>query len=216
MNRLLTRYIVIHHTVIPQDWAQTPTMNLILATHTKAGLAYDGEIAYHYVIGKDWAAVGRPESSVGYHAGNWLINLQSIAICLNGNFNTDSPNDFQAAALENLLPHLMAKYGITRDRIKLHSEVRDEPTQCPGKHLSQDYISKLLGPITINVAKEFTAIWHVPPAPGDLAYFTKRLTDGSISGLADLRVKLEFWYGKHLKDDQKWQKEKNDYLNSHK
>lgn len=221
MNRFLTRYLIIHHTVIPQEYGQEKTLGIILAAHKAAGLAYDGRIAYHYVIGDGWVTQGRSENTVGYHAGNWLMNLQSIAICLNGNFNIDQPTDYQKQKLTTLLRELMRKYNIPRERVKLHREVRNEPTACPGAHITQSLIDSLLNvqpQPAQNIALPilFQEIWGRPGAPGEIAYFQKRLDNGSITDQADLREKMTYWYqtvypnGKYSAEgDAKWQRAKS-------
>ena len=64
----------------------------------------------------------RPENSVGYHAGNWLMNLQSIAICLNGNFDYDQPTDYQKTQLGSLLSRLLLMQAAAETLIELAAD----------------------------------------------------------------------------------------------
>jgi N-acetyl-anhydromuramyl-L-alanine amidase AmpD len=140
--------LVIHHSTDPQDWAHEKTIKTIDKEHkklhpTKNSIGY--HIAYHFLIFKDGTIQGtRPVNEVGYHAGSLPVNLVSIGICLIGNFEKDKPSTEQTNTLRNLLKSLMGQYGLQREDIKLHKEVRLSPTACPGKNITHKYIDSLL------------------------------------------------------------------------
>jgi N-acetyl-anhydromuramyl-L-alanine amidase AmpD len=132
------RSIVIHHS----------------ATHGGSAAAFErnhrarlGGLAYHFVIGNgSGAADGAVE--VGYrwrdqipgpHTKNQDINLESIAICLVGDFEKEAPTRKQMAALVELLEKLCREGQIPADRIRSHREV-DNETLCPGRGLPMDGI----------------------------------------------------------------------------
>lgn len=88
-------------------------------------------ISYHYFIEKSGLVLqGRPEESIGYHAGNWIMNVRSIAICLAGNFTREQPTEKQVSSLTRLTTELQRKWGIPDVRILLHREIKQ--TACPG------------------------------------------------------------------------------------
>ena len=138
MNRTKTTTIVLHHSVTDQSFDQAKTMGIIKGSHS-------GISPYHVVIGKDWVYTDPNQLEVKYHAGNYPVNLESIAVCMVGNFLNDTPMVYQRVQLKKTLEDWMKKYGILRTGIKLHREVRLSPTACPGK-LDQNYISLLLKP----------------------------------------------------------------------
>lgn len=140
--RTATKYVVVHHSVTPQEWGMKQTMELIKSAHKNAGLAYDGFPAYHYIIGNDWACEGRPENTVGYHAGVWSINLESVAVCLVGNFNENKLTSYQKSELQRILKKWTGQYDIELDHVKLHRELK--ATACPGNNITKDLIYQLL------------------------------------------------------------------------
>lgn len=142
--------IVIHHSVTPQSWSKEKTLKVIDDEHHnpnihsfKNGIGL--YVAYHMLIFPDGNIKDtRPINEVGHHAGNLPVNNVSVGICLIGNFETDQPTPEQSDSLKRILKSLMADYGITRDNIKLHKEVRLKPTACPGKNITHAYIDSLL------------------------------------------------------------------------
>lgn len=129
---------ILHHSVVPQSWGKEQTITNIKNSH-------DGVVPYHVVIGKDWTYTDPNQKEVKLHAGNYPVNLVSVAVCMNGNFVTDTPTPYQREQLKKTLKGWMGQYSITRANIKLHREVRLKPTACPGK-LDQNFISLLLTP----------------------------------------------------------------------
>ncbi|HLY09128.1 MAG TPA: peptidoglycan recognition family protein [Planctomycetota bacterium] len=136
------RSIVIHHS----------------ATHGGSAAAFErnhrarlGGLAYHFVIGNgSGAADGAVE--VGYrwrdqipgpHTKNQDINLESIAICLVGDFEKEAPTKKQVAALVELLERLCREGHIPADRVRSHREV-DAETLCPGRGLPVEAIRATL------------------------------------------------------------------------
>lgn len=214
MNRLFTSYVVVHHSVTPQGDTQKKAMQRILSAHQANGLAYDGKIAYHFVIGKNWVAVGRPVNSVGYHAGNWQKNLTSVAICLVGNFTIDTLNDYQRKELRSLINSLLTQYRLGKDRVLRHGEIK--ATACPG--ISRAYLNSLLASSFSDdeIKRYFKQVWGKEPATGDWTYFKVRLEKGTISGKADLLDKMAFYREMAKKKDRDWQEEKDKVLASYK
>ena len=133
--------VVIHHTVVPeQDWSQERTS----AALRSSDLAYDGKAPYHRGIGNSWHYQARPDETVGYHSGNYDMNLRSVGIALTGNFNQDQPTPHQKHQLGHQIKDLMAEYHIPRNRVFLHKQVRDKPTACPGSFITKTFLDTLL------------------------------------------------------------------------
>lgn len=133
--------LIVHHTVTPQMWDKTKTMNNL----NTSPMAYDGKSPYTYVGGHNWSAIGRPDDTVGYQSGSSKVtNQQSMGVVLAGNFNNDTPTEFQEKWLGETLKMLMKKYNVPRSRIFIHKQVRDEATACPGAKITQSFITKIL------------------------------------------------------------------------
>jgi hypothetical protein len=163
--------------VTPQAWDQAKTLKLITASHKKRGLAYDGNPAYHVIIGKNWQALVRPEDSVGYHSGSWWTNRTSLAVCLVGNFNVDNPTDYQLAKLGSQLKNWSNKYNIRRNRIYLHRQVRS--TACPGMKITQQTITSVmqedLDSLRRSVNAVFRQIFGRNPNSKENSYYLARI-----------------------------------------
>jgi len=213
--RIYTNKIVVHHSVTGQKLDKDKTMQSILNGHKASGLAYDGQNAYHWVIGHDWETSARTLATVGYHSGNWWTNFTSVGICLVGNFNEDTPTEYQKDRLGIKLGEWMEKYGIKTEGLKLHRNI--VATACPGRNIDLPLLYSLVDnkvPVQI-IQSEFLRIWNTIPAPGDWQYFMKRLEKKTIVNLRDMLVKMEYWHsivypkGVYSKDgDDKWQEEK--------
>ena len=139
------------------------------ATHGGSAAAFErnhrprlGGLAYHFIIGNgSGAADGAVE--VGYrwrdqvpgpHTKNQDVNLESIAICLVGDLETEAPSKKQMAALLDLLEKLCREGSIAPDRIRSHREV-DHETLCPGRGLPiqgiREAVSRRLAVVTARI-----------------------------------------------------------------
>jgi N-acetyl-anhydromuramyl-L-alanine amidase AmpD len=149
------RSIVIHHS----------------ATHGGSAAAFErnhrtrlGGLAYHFVIGNgSGAADGAVETGYrwrdqipGPHTKNQDINLESIAICLVGDFEKEAPTKLQMTALLQLLEKLCREGQIPAERVRSHREV-DPETLCPGRGLPieglRGALSNRLGPVGVKPAR---------------------------------------------------------------
>lgn len=82
---------------------------------------------YHFLVRKDGKVYAlRPESKVGSHAQG--ANSDSIGICFEGNFMTETMSQAQTNAGNELVNYLKAKYGISK--VQRHKEVCS--TNYPG------------------------------------------------------------------------------------
>lgn len=127
-KRAATRRIILHHAA-----AKTCTAQQIHQWHLANGWV---GIGYHFFVRKDGTVYrGRPEDTVGAHAGN--NNYDSIGICFEGSFDKETMHDVQRQAGAALVAYLKEKYGITT--VQKHSDVN--ATGCPGDGFPFDAIA---------------------------------------------------------------------------
>lgn len=128
-KRKNTRRIIMHHAA-----AQNCTADDVHRWHKARGWA---GIGYHFFIRKDGSVYrGRPENTVGAHAGG--ENYDSIGICFEGNFETETVMpEAQRIAGAALVAYLKKKYGITK--VQGHRDVN--ATACPGRYFPFDAIA---------------------------------------------------------------------------
>lgn len=118
-QRSTTRRIILHHAA-----AVTCTARQIHQWHLANGWA---GIGYHFFVRKDGRVYrGRPEDTVGAHAGN--NNYDSIGICFEGSFDREQMPEVQRKAGAELVAYLKQKYNITT--VQRHKDVN--ATGCPG------------------------------------------------------------------------------------
>ncbi len=98
-------------------------------------------IGYHFVIEKNGSVFkARETNEIGAHdAGE---NIDSIGICLAGDFNKGLPTRAQELSMRVVVLELMLKYGISLNAIEPHR--RDDATDCPGKNLPDNFPIGLL------------------------------------------------------------------------
>ena len=118
-RRTATRRIILHHAA-----AVTCTPQQVHQWHLANG--WTG-IGYHFFVRKDGTVYrGRPEDTVGAHAGN--NNYDSLGVCFEGSFDRETMPDAQLRAGQELVAYLKQKYGIST--VQRHSDVN--ATGCPG------------------------------------------------------------------------------------
>lgn len=118
-RRSRTNRIIIHH-------AEASVCDAATIHQWHKGNGWAG-IGYHFVVRKNGTIQrGRPENTIGAHASG--SNSDSIGICFEGAYMTESMPDAQKKAGKELVAYLKAKYGI--NKVLRHSEVC--PTSCPG------------------------------------------------------------------------------------
>lgn len=126
-KRKSTTRIILHHAAAESCDAAT-----IHQWHLNKG--WSG-IGYHFVVRKNGSIErGRPEDTVGAHALN--NNSDSIGICFEGNFETETMPEAQKEAGKELVAYLKQKYGIST--VQKHKDVAS--TACPGKNFPFDEI----------------------------------------------------------------------------
>lgn len=118
-NRKSTNRIILHHAE-----SKSCTADDIHRWHLANGWA---GIGYHFFVRKDGSIYrGRPEGVVGSHAKG--SNSDSIGICFEGSYMTETMNQTQINAGRELVTYLKNKYGISK--VQKHKDVCS--TNCPG------------------------------------------------------------------------------------
>ena len=140
MNRMLpAKYITIHHDGMTSFTSTSKSsaalrLETIRRSHLRRDGGRWGDIGYHFAIdpaGRLWQ--GRPLNWQGAHVK--AKNEGNIGVVVLGNFELQSVNRAQAAAVESTLRSLMKKYSIPVSRVRTHQEWT--PTACPGKSLQR-------------------------------------------------------------------------------
>ena len=135
------RRLVVHHSATSSGSAK-----LIRVLH-RGVFGWD-DIGYHYVIGNGTMTAeglveeGRPEWAVGAHSrGN---NVDSLGICMVGDFGKTAPRTRQMEALAELLSDMLGRYDLGREAIRLHRQMPGNSTSCPGEKLPLEAVLKAL------------------------------------------------------------------------
>lgn len=98
-------------------------------------------IGYHYIIEKDGSVFkAREENEIGAHDQG--ENIDSIGICLAGDFSKDMPSVAQMKAFAALLLDIVYRHKISINAIEPHR--RDDTTECPGSNLPDNFPIGLL------------------------------------------------------------------------
>lgn len=146
--RSKTTRIILHHAAAKSCGAAT-----IHKWHLNNG--WSG-IGYHFVVRKNGTIErGRPENTVGAHASG--SNSDSIGICFEGDFMSETMSDTQKNAGKELVAYLKNKYGISK--VQKHSDVCS--TDCPGKNFP---FTEIAGTVTSSGASKPPASTSKPTA----------------------------------------------------
>ena len=130
--RPATECIVIHNTGFPggdKDSTAADVHKFHQETNGWAG------IGYHFLIRKDGTIEqGRKLDAVGAHS--YHHNMNSIGICLAGNFNIGKPTEKQMESVKMLTAWICKKYNLNpmkKGVVVGHRNFND--TDCPGEKL---------------------------------------------------------------------------------
>lgn len=118
-KRKSTKRIILHHAE-----SSSCTADDIHRWHLDRG--WSG-IGYHFFVRKDGSIYrGRPENTIGAHASG--ANSNSIGICAEGRYMTETMPDAQKNSIIELVAYLLNKYNIST--VLKHKDVSS--TDCPG------------------------------------------------------------------------------------
>lgn len=140
------KHIVIHHSGTSVGSGKNIDRYHREERHMENGLAY------HFVIGngngmKDGGIYigGRWKKQIeGGHLAIHSLNLNSIGICLIGNFEKERPSARQLNSLEALVRYLEKTTGLSTDAVTTHKLIHPKHTLCPGRRFPTDaFIARL-------------------------------------------------------------------------
>ena len=138
MNRMLpARYITVHHDGMTPFTSTSKSsaaarLELIRKSHLRRDGGRWGDIGYHFAIdpaGRLWQA--RPLTWQGAHVK--AKNEGNVGVVVLGNYERQSVNRAQLAAVDATLQTLMKKYKVPVSKVRTHQEWA--ATACPGKSL---------------------------------------------------------------------------------
>lgn len=147
MNKSSMDTVVVHH-----DGENRPliynSINRYISEakyHMSKGWSH---ISYHYIIDNAGTVFQcLPDTEVGYHAGNLIVNKKSIAIKFDGNMEVQKLTNSQITAYNELIKYLTTQRPdlpkITKKSIIMHREVPNKETACPGKNTVQTVINSI-------------------------------------------------------------------------
>lgn len=142
----------------------------------------------HFFVGDDGIFASTPEGRGAWTQGNYTANKQCVSIEVVAG-DDEAYSDAEVALLRELVPHLMAKYGIPRERVIRHYDVADvfpgrtvDPHKlCPRAYVSngawQGLLDRILGDddevTDADIQKIVHGVWeymwkgddHFPPMP---------------------------------------------------
>jgi len=129
--------IIIHHSLTKDS--KTVSWDAIRKYHTNVLKWKD--IGYHYGIervGNSYAILrGRSLMEAGAHTK--YHNVDSIGICLVGNYDLTEPNNEQLEVLNELCYFLIKTFGLSINSVFFHREFNTHKT-CPGSKFRKDMI----------------------------------------------------------------------------
>ncbi len=148
----IPKKIIVHHS---GDSSPIDQLSKINRYHEQRG--FDRSelgffVGYHYLINK-LGIVTRTkyDHEIGCHdAGE---NINSLGVCLEGDFSLELPTEEQEKALGGLLCDLCRKYRLTALDIEPH-RIRDD-TECYGTLLSDDWASKIYLKFELDYLRKF-------------------------------------------------------------
>ena len=148
-NRSSTKRAILHHAEASQCTAED-----IHRWHLNNGWAGAG---YHFLVRKDGSIYRlRPENKVGAHAQE--ANSDSIGICFEGSYMTETMPQAQINAGKELIAYLKNKYGISK--VQAHRDVCS--TSCPGTNFP---FAEIAGTAAANVPVNSTTATSTASKP---------------------------------------------------
>ncbi len=119
--------IYVHHSALPRD----KSLSEIRKLHLARGFE---DVGYHFIIdSKGEILQGRSVEETGAHVKR--DNIESIGICVCGNFEEEQPLPSQLEALEKLTSSLYKRFG--KLQVLGHRDYSESDTLCPGRYLYQ-------------------------------------------------------------------------------
>jgi len=129
--------IIWHHSGINSLDPQFEKINLYHKTRKFHRSTLGFFVGYHYIIEpRGTVRQARNEDETGAHDQG--ENINSLGICLAGDFNVNLPLDMQISAATILLGQIRSRWNIPIARIEPHRW--DDETDCPGTRLADNWL----------------------------------------------------------------------------
>jgi N-acetyl-anhydromuramyl-L-alanine amidase AmpD len=129
--------IVWHHSADNSTKAQFAKIDAYHKTRDFPKSSLGFYVGYHYLIEHDGRIIqARKETEIGAHDTG--ENINSIGICLAGNFNITYPTTEQAISAAQLIKDIRTRFNIPITRIEPHRW--DDTTDCPGTLLPDNWL----------------------------------------------------------------------------
>lgn len=140
------QYIVVHHSGTGEG-----NVDIFRKYHTEVNKWSD--VGYHFILtngkGGDDGEIQEGRNLIFSGAHCIPRNLDSVGVCLVGNFQNTSPTAAQMASLKKLCFDLCKRYNIKPANVLGHNEC-DSGTECPGDKFNvqelRDYLRSALAP----------------------------------------------------------------------
>lgn len=98
------------------------------------------DIAYHILVGTDGWAYARDLDIEGYHASNYPVNMNSIAICISGNYDRDQ----LSPEMERFYREAVAEIRSKLPSLKYCNGHRAYANKsCPGGTITNEFIKEV-------------------------------------------------------------------------
>lgn len=131
--------IIWHHSAINAERNQLAEIERYHASRDFPLSKRNLHVGYHYLIERTGEVIQcREEHEIGAHDTG--ENLNSIGICLAGDFTAMLPNEAQAAAAAKLVADIRTRWDIPIARIEPHRW--DDSTECPGEFVPDNWLTK--------------------------------------------------------------------------
>ncbi|BAL81533.1 N-acetylmuramoyl-L-alanine amidase [Caldisericum exile] len=137
------KYIVLHHSATDVYGDGSVLADAIMSNQRRKWIKdFPNYVCdYHYMVGPTGKIFkGQPEEFPGWHATNYVVNLESIGVCFLGNFEKSRMQVAQFDAGVKLLKDIVKRYDIKSENVVRHKDVisdetgRRNSTLCPGKY----------------------------------------------------------------------------------
>lgn len=139
MDKKKIELLVIHHEGVKTPWMYDTVKRIQNDARYHISKGWN-HISYHYMmdnVGDIFKCL--PDTEVGYHAGTPIVNNKSIALCIQGNYETQTLSKAQKRALEEFCDYMFNRRPdlpkLVRTGLKNHKDVRPTGTACPGRNV---------------------------------------------------------------------------------
>ena len=129
--------IIWHHSADPSTARQFDKINVAHRNRTFPQSEMGYYVGYHWLIEPDGTLrQARPETEIGAHDTG--ENLNSIGVCIAGDFTARTPSEAQRATAAKLIGDIRKRWNIPLTRIEPHRW--DDATACPGDLLADNFL----------------------------------------------------------------------------